>query len=98
MSLVLKSGGVLAVASGNFTTVTASDTVVTGLREVLGAVCTLTSDPVAAVSFASVAIPDQIANPGTLTVKTWKLTATADTAPIAATTFSKVVTWLAWGK
>ncbi len=98
MSLVLKTANVLAMASGTATTVTASDTVSTGLREVFACVATLTSDPVLTATFATVAIPDQIAGPGNITIKTWMPTSSSVTTPIAATTFTKTVNWVAWGK
>jgi len=98
MSLVEKTAGIKAMASGSQTTVAASDTVATGLRKVVACVATLSSDPIAAVSWATVAIPDQVAGPGNITIKTWKNTAQGDTTPLAATTFSKVVNWIAWGE
>ena len=79
---------------GEHTTVTASDTVQTGLTDVLFAFATLESDPIAAADQVTV-VP---AASGQITIKTWKPTATADTAPVAATTFSRVVNWFAIGR
>lgn len=92
MSLVQKGGDILAMASGTATTVTASDNIQTNLREVKFVLVSLVSDPVAAAASASGAIPDQIATPGMITVKTWT------SAQAAATTFSKSVSWVAFGK
>jgi hypothetical protein len=98
MSFVLKTSDIGAMASGRHTTVAASDSVTTGLREVTYATATLQSDPILAVSNVTVDIPDQIANPGKITIKTWKATSASDTTPIAATTFSKNVQWICYGR
>lgn len=92
MSLVQKGGDILAMASGTATTVTASDTVQTNLREVKFVLASMVSDPVAAAASASAVIADQIATPGAFTLKTWT------SAQAAATTFSKSVSWVAFGK
>lgn len=97
MSLVLKTANILAVAAGQHTTVAASDTVATGLREVHFAIATLSSDPIAANAFASVAVPDQVSSPGNITIKTWKPNGAGDSAPVAASTHSKLVSWVAFG-
>lgn len=80
---------------GEHVTVTASDTIATGLTDVFHVYATLESDPVAGAQFVT-AVPS--ATPGSITIKTWKATATADTALIAATTFSRNVNWLAIGR
>lgn len=80
---------------GTWTTVAASDTVPTGLTDVLYCMASLQSDPVAGCQFVTAA---PSATPGSITIKTWKATATADTAQIAATTFSKLVHWIAIGR
>lgn len=98
MSFVNKSDHLDAVASGSYTTVAASDSVTTGLREVLYVMAQLGSDPVLAVDRATVAIANQVTSPGVITIKTWKPTGTTDATPVAATTFSKVVHWLAFGR
>ena len=98
MSLVIKSDNVLAMASGLHTTVTASDTVDTGLTEVFGVMVMLQSDPVLTASSASATIPDQVAGGGTVLIKTWMATSSSVTTPTAATTFTKVVQWVAFGK
>ena len=102
MSIVLKDalngGDLVGADAGIHTTVAASDLVQTNLRKVVYAVATLTSDPVLAVSSVSVEIPDQITSPGAFRIKTWKATGAGDTTPIAATTFSKGVHWVAFGR
>lgn len=83
---------------GQWTTVAASDTVPTGLAEVQFVLVSFDSDPVAGAQFVTATVPSQVSSPGNITIKTWKDTATADTAKIAATTFSKLVNWIAIGK
>jgi hypothetical protein len=87
------------VAFGQATTVTASDTIATGLRQVVAAHAVLDDAPVAGCQNAQASIGDQAGTPaaGSILLKTWKATATADTAQIAATTFSKKVNWIAIG-
>jgi predicted RecA/RadA family phage recombinase len=89
----------LRVVGGQLTTVTASDTVVTGLTKVLAAVATLESDPGDDPMLVSAQIGDQNGAPaaGSIVVKTWKNTGGTDPTPAAASTFSKKVNWLAWG-
>lgn len=84
----------LRIAYGVLTTASANDAVATGLRTVIGAFAVLNDDPVAGAQEVTVALS---ATPGSINVKTWKATATADTALIAATTFGKLVTWFAIG-
>ena len=92
MSIVLKKDNMQGAAAGVHTTVTASDTVVTGLREVWYAYATLGSDAIAAAATVSVAIPDQVAGGGTIQVKTWTST------QVAGTTFARSVYWYAVGR
>jgi hypothetical protein len=89
----------LKTVAGQHTTVAASDTIVTGLRKVLYAVASLDDAPVAGAQFAQAVVGDQAGTPasGSILLKTWKATATADTAQIAATTFGKKVNWVAVG-
>jgi hypothetical protein len=83
------------LVEGQQTTVAANDIVTApGLRTVSRVVATLEDDPVAGCQFVT-AVP--IAGGNTFRIKTWKATATADTALIAATTFGKKVNWLAFG-
>lgn len=79
---------------GQATTVAAADTIASGLSVVEACGATLNDDPVAGCQSVTCA---QSATAGSIVVKTWKATATADTAVIAATTFTKKVTWWAIG-
>ncbi len=97
MSLVHKTDGMNGMVAGLHTTVAASDAVTTGLRYVRYAFATLEGDPALAVSMVSVDVPDQVAYPGIINIKTWKATSSGDTTPVAATTFSKTVNWIAFG-
>jgi hypothetical protein len=88
------------VVHGQQTTVAASDTVATGLSVVLFAAAQLESDPVIGCDRALAAIGDQAGTPaaGSILIKTFKPTASGDATPIAATTFTKKVNWIAIGK
>ena len=92
MSIVLKKDNMQGAAAGVHSTVTASDTIVTGLREVWYAYAVLGSDPIAAAAQVGVAVPDQVAGGGTIQVKTWT------SAQVAATTFARTVYWYAVGR
>lgn len=87
------------VARGQATTVTASDTVVTGLATVVSAVANLEDSPVIGCSQAQAVIGDQAGTPaaGSILVKTFCPTASGDATPKAATTFGKKVNWIAIG-
>lgn len=90
------------LARGQTTTVSASDTVVTGLATVVSVVASLDDDPVVGCSFASASRGDQAGAPaaGSILVKTWKPTtagAAGNPDVIAATTFTKKVNWIAIG-
>lgn len=87
------------IARGQATTVAASDTIVTGLTTVVSVVASLESAPVIGCDRASASIGDQAGTPaaGSILVQTWKPTATGDATPIAATTFTKKVNWIAIG-
>jgi len=87
------------IARGQHTTVAASDTVVTGLATVVAVVATLDSDPVDDPFMCSASIGDQSGAPaaGSVLIKTWKNTGGTDPTPLAATTFSKKVNWIAIG-
>jgi len=95
-------GGVAAaykIARGQHTTLDADDTVVTGLATVVAIVASLDSDPVAGCQTVTASIGDQVAAPvaGSVFIKTWKATAAGDTDVIPATTFTKLVNWIAIG-
>lgn len=87
------------IARGRHTTVAASDTVDSGLATVVAVVATLESDPVDDPFMVSASIGDQAGAPaaGSFYLKSWKNTGGTDPTPAAATTFSKVVNWIAIG-
>lgn len=89
----------LKVVSGQSTTVAASDTIACGLKKVLYAVASLEDAPVIGCAYAQATVGDQVAAPiaGSFLLKTFKPTAAGDATPIAATTFSKKVNWIAVG-
>lgn len=87
------------IARGRSTTVTAADTIVTGLATVVAVIASLDSDPVDDPFMCSATVGDQAGSPaaGSFILKTWKNTAGTDPTPAAATTFSKIVNWIAIG-
>lgn len=87
------------VARGQHTTVTASDTVVTGLATAVAVVASLDSDPGDDPFLVSASIGDQAGAPaaGSVLIKTWQNTSGTDPTPTAAATFSKKVNWIAVG-
>ena len=78
----------ITIKRGQHTTVAAEDSVVTGLKSVDSIIVCLDSDPIAAIAFVSAEIA---AGSGTVTIKGWT------SAFAAATTFSKLVNWIAVG-
>jgi len=97
-SLVV-GGSPLVVKYGQHTTVAASDTVVTGLATVVAVIASLDSDPTDNPFMVSASIGNQSGAPaaGSILLKTWQNTSGSDPTPTAATTFSKVVNWVAIG-
>lgn len=97
--VALANTGGLRLVSGQATSVTASDTIVTGLSKVLSAVANLEDAPVIGCDRAQAVIGDQAGAPaaGSILLKTFKPTASGDATPIAATTFGKKVNWIAVG-
>jgi hypothetical protein len=85
-----------AIARGQATTASASDTVATGLTTVVSAVAQLDDAPIVACEVATASIGDQAGAPaaGSILIQTWK---TLGGTPVAATTFSKLVNWIAIG-
>jgi hypothetical protein len=98
MGLITKTAHFDVVDGGSHTTVTAADTVQTDLREVLYVTADLASSPILAADRVSISIPNQVTNPGQIIISTWKPTSTTDTTPIAATTFARLVQWIAFGR
>jgi hypothetical protein len=93
------AGSGLRAVAGQTTTVTASDTVVTGLNTVVAVVASLDSAPVLTCAQASASIGDQAGTPaaGSVLIQTWMPTDSTHPTLIAATTFSKKVNWVAYG-
>lgn len=96
---VLRGGGVEKTVSGQATTVAAVDTIVTGLATVTSVVVSMEADPGDDPFMCSAQIGDQAGAPaaGSFYLKTWKNTGGTDPTPLAATTFSKKVNWIARG-
>lgn len=94
-----QGGSTLRTISGQTTTATATDTVVTGLRRVVAVVASYDTDPADANDFVSATIGDQAGSPaaGSIIIKTWKTADGADVTPVAATAFTKKVNWVATG-
>ncbi len=89
----------IKMVSGQLTTVTAADTVVTGLATVVAVVASMDADPVDDPFMCSATIGDQAGTPaaGSVIIKTWKNTGGTDPTPAAAGTFTKKVNWIAFG-
>lgn len=87
------------LARGQATTASATDTVVTGLATVVATVASFDDDPADANLFVSATIGDQNGAPaaGSIIIKTWKTADGTDPTPVAATSFSKKVNWIAIG-
>lgn len=112
--MFVKSGGVLDIeaggafaqngqplkfARGQITTVTAADTIVTGLTTVAAVIVSLEDDPTDNPFMASAQIGNQSGAPaaGSIIIKTWQNTTGTDPTPAAATTFGNKVNWIAIG-
>ena len=88
------------IARGQHTTLSAVDTVVTGLTTVVAAVACLEDDPtVANTQWVTCAVGDQVGSPdaGKIIISGWIPTAVNDVTPKAAATFGKKVNWIAVG-
>lgn len=84
------------IARGVATTVTASDTIVTGLTTVVAAVANLDAGPVVGAEIANASIGNQSGAPaaGSILIQTWS---TLGGTPVGATTFTLKVDWIAIG-
>lgn len=96
--VLLQAEGGQRVVGGQHTTVTATDTVVTGLARVDAVVASYDTDPADANTYVSATKGDQAGSPaaGSIIIKTWKQSGT-DPTPIAADAFTKLVNWIAIG-
>lgn len=86
------------MAMGQATTASASDTIVTTLKKLSCVVASFDDDVADANILVTASIGDQAGTPaaGSFLLKTWKTDGT-DPTPVAATSFSKKVNWIAWG-
>lgn len=93
------SGTGFKVARGVATTVTAADTIATGLATVIVAVASYETDIAIGNLLCQAEVGDQSASPvaGSIILKTWQATSVSNPTPIAATVFSKKVSWIAIG-
>lgn len=89
----------LRIVMGHHTTVAASDTVVTGLASVSGCLAGFETALADATYAVQAVRGDQAGTPaaGSILIKTYKSDGT-DPTPAAADAFSKLVSWIAWGK
>jgi hypothetical protein len=96
--LVVGVAGGYKIARGQHTTLDADDTVVTGLATVVAVIAQLDSDPVDGAMHVTASIGDQAGAPaaGSIFIKTWKST-DGDATLVPATTFTKLVNWVAIG-
>jgi hypothetical protein len=85
--------------SGVAVTVTADDTIVTGLSSLISVVVSLEDDPVLTCDRATANLGNQTGAPaaGSFYLKTWEPTSVSNPTPAAATTFGKKVSWIAIG-
>jgi hypothetical protein len=98
----VKGGGAasgLRAVAAQVATVTASDTIVTGLNTVVAVVANLDSAPVLTCDRATGSIGNQSGAPaaGSILINTWMPTSVSNPTPIAATTFGKNVNYVAYG-
>ena len=93
------AGAGIKIAFGQHVTVAASDTVVTGLAQVVAAFAILDSAPVLACATAQASIGNQAGAPaaGSILLETFMPTSNANPTPIPATTFGKTLSWFAIG-
>lgn len=93
------TGSDLRSVAGQWTSVTAADTVATGLNVVVAVVASLDSDPGDNPEWCSATIGNQSGAPvaGSVIIKTWQNTSGTDPTPVAATTFGKKVNYIAVG-
>ncbi|MGA3067722.1 MAG: DUF2190 family protein [Tepidisphaeraceae bacterium] len=89
----------LKTVANQVTTVTGSDTIVTGLTVVVAAIANLDSAPVLTCDRATASIGNQAGAPaaGSILIQTWMPTSNSNPTPIEATTFSKNVNYVAVG-
>lgn len=88
------------MATGQCTTASASDTIVTGLGTLKSVVVSINDDVTDGLSWATGSLGDQAGTPaaGSFLLKTWKNTSGTDPTPAAASSFSVKVNWIAYGE
>jgi hypothetical protein len=87
------------LVAGQHTTISASDTIHTGLNKILCAVATLEDAPILGADRVIASIGDQTGSPqpGSILLKTYKPTSASNATPTAATTFGRRVSWICVG-
>lgn len=87
------------LARGQSATVTASDTIVTGLNTLVSVVASFDDNIGDNPEWVTASIGDQAGTPaaGSFLLKTWQNTSGSDPTPVAASTFNKKVNWIAVG-
>ncbi|MDR3474437.1 MAG: hypothetical protein P4M09_22540 [Devosia sp.] len=87
------------IARGQLVTVTAADTVATGLTTVASVVVSFDSDPADNPEWVTSTVGDQAGAPvaGSVIIKTWQNIGGSDPTPTAATAFGQKVNWIAVG-
>lgn len=87
------------MAYGQWTTASATDTIVTGLATVVSVVVSYDDNPGDANNYISATVGDQAGSPaaGSIIIKQWQNTGGTDPTPAAAASFSKKVNWIAIG-
>ena len=88
--------GNMAIAWGTHTTVAHNDEVVTGLDTVDHVMVSLKSEPTFDNTLFVSALPS-VTTAGSVTITGQMATGAADVTPVDATTFGKLVTWVAFG-
>ncbi len=84
----------IQVRVGRHVTVADDDVVVTGFGECFNAIAVLESPPILAADRVTV-VPNA---DGTINIASFKPTGAGDTTPVPATTFSRAVQWIAFGR
>ena len=92
-------GASYKIARGVTSTASAADTVASGLATVVAVICTLQDDAALDPGLTTCSVGDQVSAPvaGSFYLKTWKFTSSSNPTPLAATTFTKKVNWIAIG-
>jgi hypothetical protein len=87
------------LVAGQHTTISASDTIHTGLNKVLCSIATLEDAPIAGADRVIASFGDQAGSPqpGSILLKSFKPTSSSNTTPVAATTFGRKCSWICVG-